>query len=175
MKKILLTRGFYAMVDDDDFKRISNWKWTALVRKWPYSPYAFRREMHKTIYLHRFIVNAPNGKDVDHIDGDGLNCQKENMRICTHAENQHNYKKCKTKTSSKFKGVCFDPLRNLWAARIKFHGMTISLGRFNTEEQAAHIYDKAAVLRFGKYARLNFPYVGVGYTRQLFRLGLAWS
>lgn len=173
-KWLALSKDRFALVDSDDFKRVSPWLWSVLVRRSPYTPYAMRRQDHKTIYLHRFISRAPDGMDVDHIDGNGLNCRKYNLRICTHAENQRNYTKCHKKTSSKFKGVRLDKDGIRWVSHIKLNGKTSYIGSFNTPEQAAHEYDKAALFRFGKYAKLNFPMIGLSYTRQLFRLGLGW-
>lgn len=174
-KWLPLSKDRFALIDEEDFERVSPWLWSVCVRQNPYSPYALRRQMHKTIYLHRFIMNAPKNRDVDHIDGNGLNCRKSNLRVCTHAQNQYNYTKCAKRTTSKFKGVHIDRDDGRWISRIKFKGKSINIGVFDTQEQAAHEYDKAAVSYFGKYAKLNFPMVGLSYTRQLFRLGLAWS
>lgn len=97
---------------------------------------------------------APEGMDVDHIDGNGLNCKKSNLRICTHAENQGNYKKTISETSSKFKGVSLK--RGKWVSRIKKGGRTIFVGSFDFEEEAALAYNGMARKLFGTFANLNF-------------------
>lgn len=169
-----LSKGLFALIDKSDVGRLSHWLWSAMVRRAPYTPYAMRRQMYKTIYLHRFVVDAPDGMDVDHINGNGIDCRKSNLRVCTHAENQRNYTKTVKPTSSKFKGVSLDNNRNLWCAKLKDHGQSIDLGRFASEEDAAKVYDEAARRHFGEFAKLNFPASdGLKHTRFLFRNGLA--
>lgn len=149
-----LSKNLFALIDSEDIERVSKWLWSALVRKGPYSPYALRRQEGRTIYLHRFIMNAPEGLDVDHKDGNGLNCKKSNLRLCTHAENQHNYSKTSRKTSSQYKGVHLSSRG--WTSRIKNNGKIIHLGHFKSEREAAIAYDQAALEKFGEFSKFNF-------------------
>ena len=153
---LALTRGQFALVDEEDFDWLSAWYWTALIRPGR-SPYAFRKVNGKPVYLHRFIMGDPPEMDVDHKDGNGLNCRRDNLRVCTHARNQQNYSKCSTVTSSSFKGVTWDKNRRKWMARIKVNRKFSNLGRFENEQDAACAYDEAANQLFGEFARLNFP------------------
>ena len=92
MKEIPLTKGLVAIIDDEDFERVSRYKWLALPRK--RTSYATRTSQvggtKKTVYLHRFILNASNGLQVDHINGNGLDNRKSNLRLVTHSENLRN-------------------------------------------------------------------------------------
>jgi hypothetical protein len=94
---------------------------------------------------------------VDHINGDPLDNRKSNLRVCTQAENLRNRRKRAKPTSSKFKGVSRHTIsrQKPWLAKIKSDGKTIYLGTFETEEQAAEAYDRAALERFGTFAHLN--------------------
>ena len=169
MKEIPLTRGLVAIVDDEDFERVSGWRWRALrahraslgVRTW----YAFRQwkqagQRHYT-YLHRVILNVEDGFDVDHRDGNGLNCQKDNLRVASRRQNLQNRRRLNEHKSSRFKGVCWDRSRSMWTAYIRWGGSDgrsplRHLGRFLDEEAAARAYDAAAKEHFGEFASLNF-------------------
>lgn len=105
--------------------------------------------------LHRVIMNAPAGMEVDHIDGDGLNCRRYNLRICTRSQNRMNQRVRITPKLSIYKGVTFDKSRDKWCARIKYFGVTRNLGRFEHETDAAIAYNVAASKTFGEFARLN--------------------
>ena len=91
---IKLTRGKVALIDDDDFELVSKFKWSAHHRRIGATWYARTNvgswPNQSPVYLHRLVMNASGGQIVDHIDGNGLNCQKDNLRICTHSQNQHN-------------------------------------------------------------------------------------
>src|ERR1700733_15352358 len=111
MREIPLTKGYVALVDDADFERVNRLKWTATechrkdgsVKK----VYAYRMVGRKTVFLHRFLLGLPPGRkpQVDHHDGDGLNCQRQNLRVASNAENSRNRGKTTFKKSSRFKGV----------------------------------------------------------------------
>lgn len=94
MKEIQLTKGYVAIVDDEDFECVNRHKWVVLVNKERRTKYVMRTETkdgkRAKVYLHRFITNPPEGMVVDHINGDGLDNRKENLRICTTSENQRN-------------------------------------------------------------------------------------
>lgn len=156
MKQITLPNGKVALVDDEDFERVNAYKWGVLITKgkayvWRY---VYSGGKRKGVYLHREIMDTPQGMSVDHIDGDGLNNQKSNMRNCTHQENLFNERK-KAKTSSIFKGVWWDNARKRWAASLRLNGKTIHLGRYDDEVEAALAYNSAAIKNFGKYSNLN--------------------
>jgi len=104
--------------------------------------------------LHRILLNAAPKTIVDHINGDSLDNRRANLRICTHAENLRNRKKHRNSTS-RFKGVTRH--RNKWQACISFNKRLFYLGLFESEREAAAIYDAYARKLHGEFARLNFP------------------
>ena len=154
MKTIPVYPGHIAIVDTDDHERLSKFKWT--LHQKGNCKYARRNKHHPdgrqtTILMHREILSSPM---IDHIDGNGLNNQRTNLRPCTNSQNSANRKKSKRNTSG-FKGVCKRSKR--WDAYIRVGGIQIHLGCFDTPEQAAHAYDRKAIEVFGEFARLNFP------------------
>lgn len=171
MKEIQLTHGKVALVDDDMFDYLNQWKWFAIKHRNTY--YAARGKYNEGkrehISIHRVVMNciANDGKIVDHKDGNGLNNQKENLRICTSSDNSRNSKKHK-KCSSKFKGVRIFREKYIrkrdntlaiygvrWLASISTDNGRIHLGSFKTEEDAALAYNKAAIKYHGEFANLN--------------------
>ena len=144
-KLIPLTQGKFTKVDNDDFDRLKDICW------------AFGANMYVRNdsfgSLHRYIMNAPDGMDVDHINHDTLDNRKNNLRICTRQQNLWN---TKPYGSCKYKGVCWDKHRNKWLSYVTFENKFITLGRFNTEEEAARAYDTKAKELFGEFAYLNF-------------------
>lgn len=152
MKSIPLTQGKFALVDDDDYEWLSQWKWYAKQdrNKW----YAVRKESPtKMIRMHRVILNAAPGVEVDHWDGDGLHNWRGNLRRCTTTQNQGNRGKQVNNTSG-FKGV--RPYRGKYQAQIQFKGKVIHIGYYATAEEAAHSYDEKARGLFGPFAKTNF-------------------
>jgi hypothetical protein len=157
VKHVPLTRGYVALVDDADYERVMQFKWSALVQRDGRLVYAKRdgpRPERKSIRLHRFILDAPDKVQVDHRDGDGLNCQRNNLRLATRRENSRNVRK-HSDNPARFKGVYWDKHRNKWYARIYVDGVQKSLGYFQTEELAAEAYDAAAARFFGSFAKTN--------------------
>ena len=155
MKKIKLTKGYYAFVDNGDYARVSQFKWYAVVASRTYgSMYAYNRNAGA---MHRFILGVTDPKvEVDHKDHNGLNCRQRNLRLVTHVQNMQNQRK-KSNNTSGFKGVTWDKDRSLWRARIMLKGKCINLCRCKTAREAAKAYDKAALKLYGKFASLNFP------------------
>jgi len=157
-KQIPLSQGLFALVDDADFEWLNQWKWSA--NKIGNTFYAIRKErkrpFQKTIYMHREIMNTPKGVQVDHINRDGLNDTRANMRNCTIAENSYNRKRVSTNHSG-YKGVSWSKPNQKWMACIKMNNRSAYLGYFDTAEDAARAYDQAAKLNFGAFASLNFP------------------
>ena len=156
MKQIPLTQGKFATVDDDDFDYLSQWKWCA--RKTDGIFYAVRNESRsvfprKTLYMHRLVLNSPTDMHTDHVDGNGLNNTRANLRVCQNSENRRNHKR-HSNNSTGFIGVT--TRRGRFIAQIFLSGKHISLGSFNSPEEAARAYDIAALKYFGEFASLNF-------------------
>ena len=166
MKTIELTKGYVALVDDEDFDKVNEFKWQANEAR--------RKDgsigtvyVTRTVYgesgtkvtqrLHRFLTDVTDPKiEVDHRDGNGLNNQSENLRISSRTQNQGNSRK-QTGTSSKFKGVTWNKRRCEWHAQIQISAKKRHLGDFDSEIEAALAYDTAACALFGDFAHCNFP------------------
>jgi hypothetical protein len=154
-QSIPLTRGFVALVDDADYPTVSQWKWLYVG-----SGYAGRfvslggRKL--LIYLHRFLLEAQPDQRVDHINGDGLDNRRENLRLATVRENLQN-RRCSSRSRSGMKGVSWHKAARKWDARITLKGVRIHLGYYDDLEAAALMYDAAARLFFGEFSRPNFP------------------
>lgn len=159
MKTIQLTQGFVSLVDDADFERVSAYHWQADVK--PNTVYAIRATRKPdgtktTQYLHRFILGLTDRHvQVDHIDRDGLNCQRENLRVCTNHQNSHNSRS--RGGASQYKGVTWDRDKQKWRARFIVSGRRKSLGYFGEEIEAALAYDAAAREHYCEFAHCNFP------------------
>lgn len=142
MKEINLTQGKVAQVDDEDYEFLSQYKWHANKNYQTY--YAKRSDQRdgisSIISMHRDIMGRSEGMQIDHIDGNGLNNQKSNLRFVTVRQNAQN-KKNINKTS-KYPGVRWDKDRNKWRANIYINGKTKHLGRFESEEDAFCAYRK---------------------------------
>lgn len=145
MKKIPLTQGKFALVDDEDFERVNQFKWAAQNEHGHW--YAVR-----VVRMHRFILNAPEAFHVDHVDDDGLNNQGANIRICTPSQNQHN--RIKQQGSSKYKGVT-KYINGKWRVVVGICGKSTHFGYYEDEREAALVYDRVAVKHFGEFARTN--------------------
>lgn len=158
MKEIGLTRGYVALVDDDDFGRLSSHKWCATPTKAGfYAVRSVRREDGKSRLqgMHRVILDAKKGELVDHVNGNTLDNRKENLRICTYSQNNINRRKERMSTS-RFKGVSWDARTKTWKASVTINRKTKWLGRFQTEVEAALAYDAAAKQIHGEFAKVNF-------------------
>jgi hypothetical protein len=162
-KLIPLTQGKYAIVDDEDYDRVMQYKWvTQKVYKegkiratgW-IADKGFRMKLARFVLL-PFYGASLSGKEIDHIDGDPLNNQRSNLRVCTRPQNQWNRGKQKNNTSG-FKGVHWSKRAQKWHAGICYRGRKKSLGNFDDPVLAAKAYDKAARQFHGAFARLNFP------------------
>jgi len=163
-KLLPLSQNKFAIVDAEDYDRLNNYKWC--VSKTRHTNYAIRRTKgkkvngkrvkRKTILMHRFITSAPRHLVVDHINHNGLDNRKANLRLCTRAQNCYNRRSLRNK-SSKYKGVTWDKGRKLFIVHIRHNGKRYYLGRFKSEIKAAKAYDKKAKELFGKFAFLNFP------------------
>lgn len=149
MKLFPIRGGHFAKVDDADYEALSSVKWRM-------SGYGCAVTGVKSQSMHRHLMSPPAGMDIDHIDGDRLNNQRSNLRICTRSQNIQNSRprNCKTKTSQ-FKGVNWIATNARWRSRIKANGQQIPLGCYRTEIEAAQAYDRAALHYFGEFARIN--------------------
>lgn len=156
MRKILLSHGFTTCVDDDDFNELIKFNWIVIKRR--YTSYAIRftkiENKNTLIFMHRQIMKTPIGMETDHIDRDGLNNCKKNLRCCTKSENFGN-RISYVNTSSKFKGVCYYPKFKKFMAYIQIRNKQKYLGYFIDEKDAAIAYNNAALVAFGEFARLN--------------------
>lgn len=156
MKKIPLTKGKFALVDDEDFIHLSRFSWCALKgsRTWYATRFERTKRKNKCVYMHREILGISGKFDTDHRDGNGLNNQRANLRACTRQQNLQN-KMCTNPTG--YKGVWLDKrkLSTPWQSGITQHYKKIHLGRFETAIEAAQAYNQAALKLFGQFARLN--------------------
>jgi hypothetical protein len=144
-------------VDDEDFEELNKHRWFL-------SSYGYAGRMEsikecsggkrKYIAIHRLVLNDPYSFDIDHIDGDKLNNQKYNLRICTHQENLCNKFKCRNNTSG-YKGVSFEKMTNKWVVYVSKNDKTIRIGAFTNKTDAARAYNEAAVKYYGEFAKLN--------------------
>jgi hypothetical protein len=161
-KKIPLTQGKVAIVDNEDYERLSRYRWRAFAgnsckRVFYAVRYSRKEGKDKTIRMHREILDVPNGFYTDHIDGDGLNNQKNNLRVCSTSQNGLNRRKG-SNCASGYKGVdrqhrCS---QREWRARIQVSGKRILLGHYKTREEAAAAYDHAALSLGGGFGRPNY-------------------
>lgn len=161
---IPLTQGKYATVDDADFEYLNQWKWH-------YKPsgdngYAVRKQYEgkggnskrgyycRSIPMHRLIMDSPEGMDVDHINGVGLDNQRKNLRVCTHQENLQNSAHRSDNTSG-YRGVTWDKKLKKWFVRCTANGVNHHVGYFLDVKEAALAYNVVAKKYYGEYARFN--------------------
>lgn len=158
MKEIRITKGRVALVDDEDFLRVSSFAWQAINNgdgNW-YARRSYPRvygQPRRTEYLHQFLM--PGCVLVDHKNGNGLDNQKSNLRAASPSQNNANSRK-KRAASSKFKGVSWSVRVGQWAAQLVARKKHYWLGYFESEDAAARAYDSAARQHFGDFANVNF-------------------
>lgn len=159
-RRIPLSQGKFTIVDPDDYERLSRDKWYAA--KGHNTFYAIRGKWSKRerkrveIRMHRVIMRPPADLCVDHINHNGLDNRKANLRLATYAQNVHNRKKFAKPATSKYKGVSWHNSNRRWSAAIQINGKRMHLGSFHDEINAAKAYDQAAKKFHGKFASLNF-------------------
>lgn len=159
MKEILLANGRgVALVDDEDAPLVADHRWWRKGRGREAYAYTSVPENGglRWLLMHRVILNAPAAMQVDHINGDGLDNRRANLRLCTFAENRRNSRALGG--HSRFKGV--SRKNGKWCAQIRVAERQVHLGYFRVEAAAAAAYDAAAREHFGEFARLNFPKEG---------------
>lgn len=155
---ILTSSGRYALIDINDVDLVSEYKWNSFQtgkksKSWRVCTTVRKNGTRKCLYMSRLIMGNPKGMMVDHINGDGLDNRKSNLRICTHAENNRNRK---PDFGRKYKGVSKDSHSpKLWRAQISINNRRTFIGLFKTEVEAAIAYNTEAKKHHGKYARIN--------------------
>jgi len=150
---IALNRGF-ALIDADRFEELNTFVWSVYGRD---GKHAARCDGRRTTSLHCAVLGTPRSVHIDHINGDGLDCRKGNLRIADNSLNHANIGKMRKVTSSKYKGVHLRRDRDRWSAEVAVRGRRHKLGCYGTEREAALAYDAAAVQHFGEFAKTNFP------------------
>lgn len=155
MKTIELTKGKRAIVDDADYERLSQYSWFFNPTGTGYAQRSARKSETgpRTVLLHRVVMNASPGYQIDHINRNTLDNRKENLRLCTQAQNMSNSTNGRL-SSSGFRGVSYDSrkTKNPWRATVgKRH-----VGMYKTAEEAARAYDEAAIKHYGEFANTNF-------------------
>lgn len=153
---IPLTKGKLALVDVDDMSRLTEHNWCATFKRgaWRAQRKVASGGTRTHIYMHREILCLRGPECVDHIDGNGLNNQKSNLRLCTNAQNRQNQKTPCTNTSG-MKGVSWDKKKGRWRAHIGIYGQCKFLGYFGDTLAAGLAYNNAATVLYGEFARLN--------------------
>lgn len=159
-KEIQLTQGKVALVDDEDYEYLNKWKWClrGTGRGKFYAIRGFSKSKKSnikgSISMHRQLMKPKKGYVIDHLDGNTLNNQKNNLRICTQSQNISNQKISVSNTSG-YKGVCYDKKMNKFRAQIVCNKKRYYLGSYDNPVDAAHIYNAAAIKYHGEFAKLN--------------------
>lgn len=149
MKRIKLTQNKYALIDDLDYEKVSKYRWCAVLSrgKW----YAGRMNNGR---MHSFILGKKKGKEVDHIDGDGLNNQRKNLRFASHKENSRNCKLYKTNKSG-HKGVSWHSFHKKWHVQCRVDSKNYHLGYYDNVEEAVKVYQRFSKKHHKKFSRLK--------------------
>jgi hypothetical protein len=145
----------FATVDDNDLEMVSKFRWYAFCPKG--ASYAMTQDLpngQKRVFLHRLIMGAAKGVVVDHINGDGLDNRRANLRIASYAQNSWNSRRV-NRPKAGFRGVTLRSGKYLGLIRV--HGSTLTTAAYDTPEEAATARDALARLHHGEFARLNFP------------------
>lgn len=156
MKEIPLTQNKIALVDDEDYERINQYKWYAQWSGWQWRSVRNQyigKGKAAMIYMHREILNAPKGIPVDHRDGNGLDNRKENLRLCTTQQNARNLINAHKDNRYGIKGVSYNKFAKKFHAQIRVDNKRIHLGYFNVLGDADSAYRKAEEKYFGEFAR----------------------
>jgi hypothetical protein len=148
--------GHEFVIDDEDWDLVKNFSWSVL-RGYNtiYAQAGSKDGSRKPILMHRLIMNAGRGETVDHIDGNGSNNKKTNLRFCTRSQNQANQQKRIDGVTSRFKGVYWHKTNKRWCAVCSCDSRPHWVGSFDTETEAALAYNIKAITLFGEFAKLN--------------------
>lgn len=158
---IPLSQSLFALVNGKNYEWLNQWKWHALWQPSIKDFYAVRHSSQKlgkrkSIFMHRLILGLKfgDGKQTDHKNHCGLDNRETNLRICTYSQNFQN--KVSHSGTSKFKGVAWNKNSHKWQVQIMHNYQAIYLGLFNSEIDAAKVYDTKARELFGEFAHTNF-------------------
>lgn len=149
LASIEISPDYSVQVDDDLLEELSKHRWR--LHKGKHTHYAVST---RGLMMHRLVIQATKGVLVDHINGDGLDNRRANLRLCSNAQNMMNARKIAGR-SSRFKGVSWNKDRNQWYSTIEKGGKRTFLGGYREETRAAKQYDRAARLMFGRFAKTN--------------------
>ncbi len=159
MQKLIIKLEKECLFDEEDEKLVSAYTWYLN----PAGYVIANGRDPKLVYMHRLVMNAKKGQQIDHINGNKADNRKCNLRFSDQSQNRANSKKQIPKgreATSQYKGVRMrkdmNPKNRVWTSAIKFRKKRFHLGSFHTELEAAQAYDKEAVKVFGEYAQLNF-------------------
>jgi len=153
---VALSQNKFAQVDPEGWEKVKAFKWSYAVTGYAVRSHRDKKTKEKqVITMHRVLLNAKKGQVSDHINGDKLDNNFSNLRICTQSENVKN--RTGVNRTSKYKGVSWEKRRNKWLANISSDEKRIYLGQYETEKNAALAYDKGALKYHKTFARLNFP------------------
>jgi hypothetical protein len=167
-RRFVTDNGYEYMIDEEDAEKISKYHWFGyqsykklangeVKRERKYIAarlYKDRKTPLKHIALHRVIMDAPEGLQIDHVDGNGLNNKKSNLRICNQSQNLANGKRYRNNKSG-YRGVTWHKKTKKWQAEITINHKRVALGYFHSPVEAGIAYNEAAKKSFGEFARLN--------------------
>lgn len=153
--RIPLSRGKHALIDADDLPLVSGRRWY-VIDTGHGGLYAASWDGGRPLYMHSLILPTPVGITPDHINGNGLDNQRSNLRPATKSQQAANSKLRRNNTSG-YRGVCWDKSRGKWVVHIDVRRRRLNLGRYDDKDEAARAYDTAARAHFGEFARVNFP------------------
>ncbi|MHC4258834.1 MAG: HNH endonuclease [Planctomycetota bacterium] len=160
IRLIPVGHGKYAIVDADDYERLAKYKWRVCTNGHTFYAYRYSStrggKKRQRVLMHHQIIDIPEGMVCDHINHNGLNNRKPNLRQATSSQNSCNTRNS-GQTTSRYRGVSQDSRPNLWRARIRVNGRELHLGVFDNKVDAAKAYDTAAKEYHGEFAVLNFP------------------
>lgn len=159
-KQIYLPNGLVVLVDDEDYDRLSVYNWSISgTNRIGYARRARKTGLlqYKNQYMHREILGIEDPNIfIDHKDGNTLNNQKSNLRLCNQSQNLANQGKQRDNTSG-YKGVSWHKNRKTWVGHVSHENKQVHVGVFDTAIEAAKAVDKKAIELFGEFAHLNFP------------------
>ena len=164
VRTIPLTQGKVALVDECDYEYLMQWKWQFAQAKHQRSGYVVhsqkvglgrwcKLQMHRVVAARIGLVIG--NQQIDHVDGDGLNNCRNNLRVASQSQNRANLRQYQNNTSG-FKGVVWDRCRRKWVAKLQVAGRDYNCGGFENPRDAARAYNEAALKHFGEFAKLNF-------------------